>query len=630
MLVFAVGSSGSRASPPTGESGVVAFERGGDIFVANVDGSGERNLTRGRVVNASDPDVSPSGTMIAFDEYLGGVADRTAVINVDGTGLRRLGANGGAQWSPDGSLVAFGGLSERELDVVAPDGSGRRTVATDDDGGFSWSPDGREIAYGSDGGLQALDVMNGTKRTVAQMRANVVAWSPDGSKIAFTTNLGQRLWLVGADGSGLRNLFFAEGSVDAPSWSPDSKEIAFGAVAGLIGPARVIALDIVSGSVVRLTTPEFGEGSEVPSWAPDGSRIAYVRERTRGGVGDVWVMNADGSAKTQVTHALPLGTGTGADSLSGPKWIPGLNRIEPDVESGVTIPARPSRVVKLRATVDQLAADQAHAFFSSGKLGVWSIRSGRLRSQRAGGCDNLDGLAIAGAQTAWICESAGASFDEEWLRTATLSRPRPTDVVHLNYPGLGVAGAGTLIVFSTGRKIWRLDGSRKRLLRIERTVALPLSCDNDRALLERRDGSLEAVSARGRLIGVVRAAQRPAAAALAGNRIVVLAHVGRADQLQVYRLSDGRRVRSWPLAGGSVELQSAHGRLAVYGVGAAIHVIDLVSGHDVILQFAQQAGEPVARLVKAGLVYTYAASDAVRPGRLGFIPRANLARLLRS
>jgi Tol biopolymer transport system component len=605
------------------------------VTSSNVDGSGERNLTRGRVVNASAPDVSPSGTMIAFNEYLGGVADRTAVINVDGTGLRRLGANGGQaapHWSPDGSLVAFGGPPDRKLDVVAPDGSGRRTVATDDDGfDFSWSPDGREIAYGSDGGLQAVDVMNGTKRTIAQMRANVVAWSPDGSKIAFTTNLGQRLWLVGADGSGLRNLFFTEGSVDAPSWSPDSKEIAFGAGARLSDPARVIALDIASGSVVRLTTPEFGEGSEVPSWAPDGSRIAYVRERTqRSFGGDVWVMNADGSAKTQVTHALPLGTRTGANSLSGPKWIPGLNRIEPDVESGVTIPARPSRVVKLTATVDQLAADQAHAFFSSDKLGVWSIRTGRLRSQRAGDCDNLDGLAIAGAQIAWICESAGASFDEEWLRTATLSRPRPTDVVHLNYPGLSVAGAGTLIVFSTGRKIWRLDGSRKRLLRIERTVALPLSCDNGRALLEREDGSLEAVSARGRLIGVVRAAQRPAAAALAGNRIVVLAHVGRADQLQVYRLSDGRRVRSWPMAGGSVELQSAHGRLAVYGVGAAIHVIDLVTGHDVILQFAQQADEPEARLVKAGLVYTYGASDAVRPGRLGFIPRANLAQLLRS
>jgi Tol biopolymer transport system component len=49
-----------------------------------------------------------------------------------------------------------------------------------------------------------------------------------------------------------------------------------------------------------------------PAWSPDGKRIAYVHE-THGGSQDIWVMTANGTHKTQVTHI---------GNVTGPTWSP--------------------------------------------------------------------------------------------------------------------------------------------------------------------------------------------------------------------------------------------------------------------------------------------------------------------
>lgn len=627
VCVLAIGATGPAHSAGTPDSGVVAFERGGDIFVANVDGSGEKNLTRVGVGPARYPDVSPDGKMIAFAERVGGLEEyRTAVMNVDGTGLHRIGnVNSGSRlrWAPDGSLIAYGG---RRLDVVAPDGAGLRTLATDArEFGFAWSPDGREIAYGSDSDLRAVDVVTGSKRTLAATAgANNIAWSMDGSKIAFMRFAGE-VWLVGRDGSALRKLVKAE-FVGAPSWSPDSNQIAVDIYDDYPRPSRILIVDVATGRANPLTSPEFGESSRSPSWSPDGSRIAYTRERIRGKFDDdVWVMNADGSGKVEVTFAFPLGT-----SATDPEWVPGLTRVQPDIEVGATVAARPRRVLKMTAPAETLLADKGHALFEGAVFGVWSIRTGRVQ-RIPGGCEAFDRgeSAIAGTQVAWVCREEGLSFVHEWLSTATLPRPHPADVVHINYSGLSVAGGGSLMIFSTGRKIWRLDGKQKRLLRIGQAVARVLSADAGRALLERKDGSLAVIAGNGKLIRTFRFAQQPLGSELAGEHLVVLTPAEGARLLQVYRLSDGKRIRSWPMpAGGEAELQAAHGRRAAYVVGIAIHIIDLMNGRDAVLRFPRQAGPINTRFVPGGLVYSYGQAYSVRPGRLGFIPLAALVKSL--
>jgi Tol biopolymer transport system component len=63
------------------------------------------------------------------------------------------------------------------------------------------------------------------------------------------------------------------------------------------------------GAVKRLT---YSGKNFRPKWSPDGKRIAYVHG-TPAGARDVWVMSADGTNKTQVTH---LGNVTAAATWS--------------------------------------------------------------------------------------------------------------------------------------------------------------------------------------------------------------------------------------------------------------------------------------------------------------------------
>ena len=52
------------------------------------------------------------------------------------------------------------------------------------------------------------------------------AWSPDGSKIVFV-RVGNKLWLMNADGSGVTQLTDGRSRLSSPAWSPDGSKIVF-------------------------------------------------------------------------------------------------------------------------------------------------------------------------------------------------------------------------------------------------------------------------------------------------------------------------------------------------------------------------------------------------------------------
>src|SRR5919201_1070847 len=148
-LVFAgactADASGPRpgAVPPAPRSslhGRIAYStHGGDIWVMNANGSGRRRITRSGSGLDFDPDFSPDGRRIVFRTSRGRYApdprgiglEGIFVVNVRTRRERQIQPRTGGlfpAWSPDGSRIAFSGLSTgggplETIQLMRPDGS---------------------------------------------------------------------------------------------------------------------------------------------------------------------------------------------------------------------------------------------------------------------------------------------------------------------------------------------------------------------------------------------------------------------------------------------------------------------------------------------------------------------------
>ena len=250
---------------------------------------------------------------------------------IDGTGVTRL-TNDAAEdarpaWSPDGARIAFESDRDGQYDiyVMNADGSGL-TRLTDDPANDvypAWSPDGMRIAFAS--GRDEPDpyncqpacnfeiyVMNADGSGVKRLTVNPAedfspAWSPDGARLAFDSNRdgNYEIYVMNANGSGVTNLS-SHGEWDvAPAWSPDGKRIAFSSDRD--GNWEIYDMSAGGSGVTRLTVNPAED--DRPSWSPEGSRILFASTRHDPDPEncdpncnhEIYVMNADGSGPARLT-----------------------------------------------------------------------------------------------------------------------------------------------------------------------------------------------------------------------------------------------------------------------------------------------------------------------------------------
>jgi len=132
--------------------------------------------------------------------------------------------------------------------------------------------------------------------------------SPDGTKIVFSASQantaslygGAKINVINTDGTNLKQIYYSDGTnaVD-PSYSADGKKIVFVHRVNS-SESRISIIDADGKNLTDIyKVPSIGNGSlQAPKFSPDGTKIIFIYSDSFSSKSELYVMNADGSART--------------------------------------------------------------------------------------------------------------------------------------------------------------------------------------------------------------------------------------------------------------------------------------------------------------------------------------------
>ena len=233
----------------------------------------------------------------------------------------------------NGYLVVAEGNS---LVAIDPTTGSRRTLLVEDVplSDAAYSPDGSRLAYIKD--QQSIWILNAATGRTSQLTtcsceaSSHLSWSPDGSRLVYSVGsepAGAQLDVVKADGTHRTQLtHFPAGDYPwQPTWAPDGTRIAF----ALRDSGGIDVINADGSGLTVLLAGAGGQDPGFPAWSPDGSKVAYIADPVNppGTQGpfeyQLWVMDADGSHRNQIF----VSQGCCVTAWGGPAWSPDATQI---------------------------------------------------------------------------------------------------------------------------------------------------------------------------------------------------------------------------------------------------------------------------------------------------------------
>jgi dipeptidyl aminopeptidase/acylaminoacyl peptidase len=238
-----------------------------------------------------DPHISPDGKVVAYvltviDQKKNRRESSIWVVPSDGSAApRRLSAEGfssnSPRWSPDGKTLAI--LSARSSELPAGE-----------------APKSQIYLLSIAGGGEAIAL------TKLKNGVQIYQWSPEGSRIVVVSTSGPMDGVATADRkSDVRHYTHIQYKFNDTGWFDDKRR-------------HLWVVSVPGGEAKQITEGQDWNDTD-PQWSPDGTRIAFVSDRTGKAYDDshntdVWVIPAAGGTLTKVSdHAF---------EDENPRWSP--------------------------------------------------------------------------------------------------------------------------------------------------------------------------------------------------------------------------------------------------------------------------------------------------------------------